>query len=229
MAEHEHVSLEKRYVDAIRGRIESGAVVSPTRIREDILNAQTWSYGVNVTFASRKPANNKLDIERLALPQYRAVYSNLLVAMGCLVTKHEHEMLWGPPKGGQNIARHLGQILEVEVAELEMIGEDEQGFKQFGFVSTKERLKARRKKKIGIEDASNEFTTILSCLKLPEIRDGTTAIVNAWRRGEPGTEQPLPEGVVIEEVVHEPIPKIITPNHAFYQENAHRALVGSGA
>jgi orotate phosphoribosyltransferase len=190
-----------------------------TRAKELAMQAGVWHLG-NYTFASGKKANNKFEIPEL-LNDFEA-REIALHAMVNLVLQHSPDALWGVPAGGQEFARQLAKECELPVIYLKK-APSSRGTKVFTYENRYIAQEAQSAERVvGIEGITNELTSVVGALELPELREKTNAIVAFWRRGTSDIERPL--DVNIEWVVEQEVPNLITPDHPFYQQYAHLAI-----
>ncbi len=192
------------------------------QIRESTLEAGVWLFG-RFVFASLKEANNKLDMPRAL--RRDASRRPLIDRMGELTAAYDPDALWGVPSGGQEFAEELSETkwLGIPVISLVVVGKDANGKKIFGYASAADRkMAARYPRKVGIEDLTTELTSINTTLQLPELADGTVAIVAGCRRGTPDVEN-LPD-IPVHWAFEFQVPNIITPGHPHFQRYGHLAI-----
>lgn len=195
---------------------------SEQELLDAVMASEVWEFG-DFTFASGKTANNKIQLPKV-LDTIHAK-GLLLGRMAELIQGYQPDMLWGVPDGGQEFAKVLGEDLGVPLLELERDEEASarMGTKIFKYVNDDEIANAEVAEKIvGIEDVSNELTSVVSALDLPVLSRKTVAVVIGFRRGSRKNEQPV--SVPLEAAIDMPIPNIIDHNHPFFRKYGHLAL-----
>lgn len=208
-------------------------ILTPTQIQEAteaLLLSGAWELaeGEAWTFAGGQPANNKFHADRpLEAPE--SIRNKVLQPLGELVTHlGVPDALWGPPTGGQEYAKAIGERYDIPVIVLE---KDiiEPGRRTYVVAEESRALAEGAETLVGIEDLTNRMTSTYGALQTPVSADSTitfdektlfmTAVV---RRGTPEVERTLP--VPIFWVVELPTPDLITPDHPVYQQFAHLAV-----
>lgn len=186
---------------------------------EAVLSAGTWELG-EYTFATGRPANNKLFMERVL--QHPEASKVILRSLGQLVLQHEPDVLWGVPAGGQEYAMALGAWLGIGVVMLEK-EVNEAGRKTFRYKRARDRIRMEGAQcAVGVEDVTTTFTSIKGALLLPELQEKTLGAVAVWRRGQSDSERQI--NIPVHWLIEEPLPNHITTEHPFYKRYGHRAV-----
>jgi hypothetical protein len=216
------IELKPQEIKAIWRDIEASPEANSDRFIEAVFDADVWEFG-RFRFASGKTANNKFNMEKLALPKNRPQLLVVIAETGKLVVGHEIDAVWGVPWGGQEVfARPLSQVFDVPLIGL-IKDIDQPNLKTFMYEDLNAyRIAEQTENKLGLEDASTERGSISGALQLPELLFDTKLMIAGIRRGDPERERKIK--VPFEAVFTQYVPNHISIDDPFYQEFGHRAV-----
>lgn len=213
-------------------------LAQPNKTFEAALSEGIWQVGIDVTFASGKKANNKIDWEQVfvyqeatADPQHPRNFQltsagKLVVGqMAEMIDRFKPDLLAGVPTGGQRFAMAIGRELDVEVARLKKV-KNEPGLKTYDYETPDEREKVEQSSRLTlVEDATSEFTSLRGAIQLVDATEGERVLeVTAIHRRDDGSNE-LPIDVPIDWLIADaPIPNLLTPDHPTFQRFGHLAV-----
>lgn len=195
-------------------------------VRNAVLDAGVWRVGEEFTFASGEQANNKLEMDRLFLPENYRQLEKVTAALAKIAVGANPDLLCGVPSGGQDLAVIVGQILRVPVISIDKNEALIPGEKNFHYTLEKDQqMVAAASRAVLIEDVTTSITSIGGVLKLDGLAEKTCRIVAVWRRGKPSEERllPLPPGS-LHWIIQQSIPNQITKKYHFYELYGHQAI-----
>lgn len=215
---------------------------------EAALREGIWEVGVDLRFASGKPANNKFDWEKLfknpedysnpnssanfeLSPAGELIVGNLVE----IVDISAPNLLAGPPSGGQRLAMYIGRALNVPVARFEKVP-TEPGRKDFKYETDTDKQLILASSRIGlVEDAVTEFTSTNGLIRhISEVlgeegsSDGSSvpeqicSISAIHYRGDNQARQSV--DTLFESVIDCHVPNLLTPDHPVYQKYGKFAI-----
>jgi hypothetical protein len=221
------------------------------QLLESALGEGIWEVGVELQFASGKPANNKFDWEKVfkhpedksdphrpenyeLSPAGEIIVGNLVE----IVDIGAPNLLAGPPTGGQRLAMYIGRVLNVPVARFEKVPSSP-GSKDFKYESARDKELILTSSRISlVEDAVTEFTSTLGLMRHiasvlaeqdPESLNANNltpeqiiAIYAVHYRGDDKTRQNI--DVPFECIIDCHVPNLITPDNPVYQKYGKLAL-----
>lgn len=196
-----------------------------------------WEVGIDVTFASGKQANNKVDWERLFVnsedrrkpansANFEVTPAGLVVVSALLEMTDEFapDVLVGVPSGGQRFARAVGRVLQIPTIEIMKL-RNEPGHKTYQYMTGGDHVLAEGAERLFvIEDATTEMTSLSGLCDLIEGAHGDreVAIGAVQRRDDGSNERQLP--YPIDWLIELPMPNMIDRQHPTYQRWGHLAI-----
>lgn len=218
---------------------------------EAALREGIWEVGVDLRFASGKPANNKFDWEKLfknpedysnpnssanfeLSPAGELIVGNLVE----IVDISAPNLLAGPPSGGQRLAMYIGRALNVPVARFEKVP-TEPGRKDFKYETDTDKQLILASSRIGlVEDAVTEFTSTNGLIR------HISEIVSEEATGDNSSDNQIPPQVCSISAIHYRgdaltrqnvgplfncvidfrVPNLLTTDHPIYQKYGKFAI-----
>ncbi|MGH7196128.1 MAG: hypothetical protein ACREGA_05150 [Candidatus Saccharimonadales bacterium] len=195
-------------------------------VRQAVLEAGVWRVAGDFTFASGEQANNKLEIDRLLLPENGERRQTVVSALAKIAMAAKPDLLYGVPSGGQDFARLVGQKLDLPVISIDKILPQKPGQKNFGYSSDNDqKMVSTAARLVGIEDVTTTMTSLAAVLTLPGLAVKTQKMVAIWRRGQPNQERQLPlPAESLSWIIEQPIPNHIASDCEFYRAFGHQAV-----
>lgn len=143
-------------------------------------------------FASGKPANNKLNADRIATGSnlyWRINYGFADWVMAEFPDPSQIGCIVGLPKGGTRFAEATSEVLapayHIPVAYLKKLPDAGEG-KRFAPVTAADEVLLRNAKQIAaLDDVSTEMTTLRGFLRMPQLAGTVIRFCSAFHRGAP--------------------------------------------
>ncbi|HVV25724.1 MAG TPA: hypothetical protein VHC21_01700 [Candidatus Saccharimonadales bacterium] len=172
--------------------------VDTESLRETVLRLTFDRY--EGTFAGGQPANNKLDLERIAhVPGLRA---QIVYGLAELAQPHRPDLIVGVPHGGDWLATDLAWQLGIRALLL-----DKDEHKAFHYQKGGEQMVARSERVVGVDDLFNRRTSIRKVQALNGLAERMVAAVAVWDRNPAMKPRlPLPHEALIEEAIPDMLP-----------------------
>lgn len=181
-------------------------------IRNEILAAGVFER-FEGKFASAKPANNKLDLGKLN--REGITYERLVCGMADLIVAHhveveEIDFLAAIPFGGDDFAMDISDVLapryRIPVVLFRKV-ETADDSKKFAPRGCNDRtILSASATGVIVDDVTNEFTSLVSMISVPELAGINLTACSGWHRGDPEIVPPIEVYSVVDEYIQRQLP-----------------------